>query len=253
MSRCRSSTGTRSTVDGSPSMSCRSTNTTLLAMLAEEDRPYRQEVHEATGNAGMSMERWYHQAVIVLWPQARHYHVLASQGSRNSVPALHDLVTATDEPSKCNDCNSFAQRIIDHWNYRTGGRCGETNSLGTSMMRSLLAIGDSRLAHNFFERVLPLEYATLDGELLPALAELAKWKSIEKPLLRFFSDQKADDYHADLCGLVTTFGALASRGEGVSSARKQVCKAALKEVICDDAAMGKSPCLLSIQSVRRHH
>lgn len=202
----------------------------IISDVVEEDRLYRQEVHEATGNAGMSMERWYHQAVIVLWPQARHYHVLASQGSRNSVPALHDLVTATDDPNQCDDCQSFAQRIIDHWSYRAGGRRGDTDSLGTSMMHSLLAIGDSKLAQKFFEKVLPLEYATLDSQLLPALANLAKWKSIEEPLLSFFSDQKADDYHADLCGLVTTFGALASGGDRVSPVRKQVCKAALKEV-----------------------
>ena len=79
--------------------------------------------------------------------------------------------------------------------------------------------------------MLPLEYATLDGDLLPALAEVAKWRSIEKPLLRFFSDQNADDYRADLAALVATFGALASCGEGVSSARTQACKAVLTEVM----------------------
>ena len=116
----------------------------IVSDIAEKEMPYRQEVHEATGNAGMSMECWYYQAVIVSWPQARHYHVLASQGSRNSVPALHELVTATHEPSECDDCQSFAQRIIDHWDYRTGDCSDKSNSPGTSMMRSLLAIGDSR-------------------------------------------------------------------------------------------------------------
>jgi hypothetical protein len=98
------------------------------------------------------------------------------------------------------------------------------------MMRSLLAIGDARLAVKFFEQVLPLEYAVLDSELLVALAELAQWKSIEKPLISFFRNQKPNDYRANLRGLATTFGALASLGEGVSATRKQVCKSALKEV-----------------------
>src|SRR5690606_1583297 len=104
-----------------------------------------QEIQEATGNAGMSMERWYHQAVVVLWPESRHFHVLASQGSRNSVPALHDLIHATKVPRQCEDCKSFAERILDYWSGSTRSRRGETDSLGSSMMRSLLAIGDSRL------------------------------------------------------------------------------------------------------------
>ncbi len=131
----------------------------IVSDVDDEDRPYRQEVHEATGNAGMSMERWYHQAVVVLWPEARHFHVLASQGTKNSVPALHELVSTTKNPAKCKDCSSFAKSIIDHWAHATDGRRGETDSLGTSMMRSLLSIGDAKLAQKFFAQVLPLEYA----------------------------------------------------------------------------------------------
>jgi hypothetical protein len=139
-------------------------------------------------------------------------------------------VTTTEEPAKCKDCRSFAKSIIDQWQYATDRRRGKTDSLGTSMMRSLLAIGDAKLAKRFFEQVLPLEYATLEGEPLLALAELADWKSIEKPLISLFRNQKPTDYRADLRGLVTTFGALASLGVDVSSTRKQVCKSALKEV-----------------------
>jgi len=205
----------------------------------EKDRPYRQEVQEATGNAGMSMERWYHQAVVVLWPEARHFHVLASQGPKNSVPALHELVTTTEEPAKCKDCRSFAKCIIDHWQYATDRRRDKKDSLGTSTMRSLLAIGDAKLATRFFEQVLPLEYASLDGESLLALAELAEWKSIEKPLISLFRDHKPNDYRADLRGLLTTFGSLASLGDGVPSIRKQVCRSALQEVTAMLAQWGR--------------
>lgn len=195
-----------------------------------EDRPYRQEVHEATGNAGMSMERWYHQAVVVLWPEARHFHILALQGTQNSVPALYELVTTTEHPGSCGDCKTFAESIVDHWVYSTRGRGPRSDSLGTSIMQSLLAIGDAGLAQKFFEQVLPLEYTTLDGERLVALADLAGWKAIAKPLIAFFRDQKPNDYRADLPGLAATFGFLASLGDGVSSERKQACKSVLQEV-----------------------
>src|SRR5690606_28898028 len=74
------------------------------------------------------------------------------------------------------------------------------------------------------------EYSSLDSEALVGLAELAQWKPIEKPLLEFFRKQKADDYRADLRGLVTTFGSLASLGDPPRAVRRQVCKAMLEEV-----------------------
>ncbi|MFH1304707.1 MAG: hypothetical protein ABIK07_26945 [Planctomycetota bacterium] len=203
----------------------------IVSDLNADGRSYRQQVHEATGNAGMSMERWYHQAVIVLWPEGRHFQVLASQGTENSVPALSELVTATESPEKCEDCKTFARRIIDHWVYPTHGRRRKANSPGTSMIRSLLVIGDANLAQKFFDQVLPLEYPTLDGESLLSLAELAKWGTIEKSLLSFFQSQKPDDYDASLRYLVSIFSSLASLGDGVSSSRKRVCKSVLKEVI----------------------
>ena len=121
-------------------------------------------------------------------PEARHFHVLASQGTKNSVPALHELVTTTDEPAKCKDCRSFAKSIIDHWQYATDGGRGKTDSLGTSMMRSLLEIGDGKLAKRFFEQVLPLEYATLDGDPLLALAELAE-REVDRKVADFLIPQ----------------------------------------------------------------
>ena len=191
------------------------------------------------------MERWYHQAVVVLWPEDRHFRVLASQGTKNSVPALWELVSTTENPAKCEDCRLFAKSILDRWPNSTDGYRAQsdaigTSSLGTSMMRSLLAISDAKLAQKFFEQVLPLNYATLDGDSLVALAELTKWKSIEKPLRSLFHDQKPDDYRADLRGLVTTFYSLACLGEGMSSIRKQACKSALKEVTAMLARWEKS-------------
>ena len=70
------------------------------------------------------------------------------------------------------------------------------------MMRCLIAIDDSTLAAKFFEQVLPLEYASLEGEALAALAELATWRSIEQPLKALIRKHDPDDFHASLRGIV---------------------------------------------------
>lgn len=175
------------------------------------------------------MERWYHQAVIVLWPKSRHFEILARQGASNAVPALAELLAMPAESPSRQDGKRFAQAIIKHWVRSSHNRSEVTESLGTSFIRSLIKLGDAKLAKNFFEHVLSLEYRSLDGELLVALAELAKWKSIEKPLVSFFHSRQPQDYWESLTELVATFGALVALGS-VSADRKQVCKALLPEV-----------------------
>ncbi len=60
----------------------------ILSDEGKEDWSIKQEVHEATGNAGASMERWYRQAVIVIWPRDRYFGILAGEGQSSAIPAL---------------------------------------------------------------------------------------------------------------------------------------------------------------------
>src|SRR5207249_4762473 len=44
------------------------------------------------GNEGMTLERWYRQAAIVLWPERRHFEILCERDSRDAVPVLEPMV-----------------------------------------------------------------------------------------------------------------------------------------------------------------
>ena len=44
----------------------------------QEAEPNREDFEGYTGNAGMTLERWYHRAAVVIWPRAKHFHVLCS-------------------------------------------------------------------------------------------------------------------------------------------------------------------------------
>ena len=46
-----------------------------------------------TGNAGMTLERWYRHAAVVLWPESRHFEILCDRDSRTIVPVLKQMVT----------------------------------------------------------------------------------------------------------------------------------------------------------------
>ncbi len=44
-----------------------------------EGEPSEQEAEGYTGNAGMTMEYWYHYGAVVLWPHSQHYQLLERQ------------------------------------------------------------------------------------------------------------------------------------------------------------------------------
>src|SRR5204862_5300541 len=65
----------------------------VLGLDNKEGWSSKQEVREATGNEGASMDRWYRQAVLAIWPRERRFDVLAAEGPASAIPALENLVT----------------------------------------------------------------------------------------------------------------------------------------------------------------
>jgi len=57
----------------------------------EDLTPDEQEFHEATGNEGVSFDRTYRRAALVLWPTDRMFAVLSQAGLAVTVPYLEDL------------------------------------------------------------------------------------------------------------------------------------------------------------------
>ena len=91
----------------------------ILSATDLDDVPTRQEVHEATGNEGVTMERWYRRGMIVLWPPDRYYRILAGEGQANALPALAELLDSQPEPAGSEACRTFAEEIIDLWQLPT--------------------------------------------------------------------------------------------------------------------------------------
>jgi len=78
-------------------------------------------VHGPTGNEGVSVERWYRQAVVVLWPRSNYVQPLAREGPAFAVPRLAAMIEASDDPSAEPEHLRFASAILDHWACRMGG------------------------------------------------------------------------------------------------------------------------------------
>ena len=87
----------------------------ILGLEDKEDWSCKQEVHEATGNEGASMDRWYRQGAVVIWPRDRHFNVLAAAGQASAVPALEKLAADSEKPDELAVCRQVAEAVIENW------------------------------------------------------------------------------------------------------------------------------------------
>lgn len=102
----------------------------LVSLRALTDgEPDKEDYEGYTGNAGMTLERWYHRAAILLWPTASRFDVLCEAGVTAAVGGLEQMVQHWKQASKSKQrellppCLEFARRIIAHWpeqNYASG-------------------------------------------------------------------------------------------------------------------------------------
>ncbi len=213
----------------------------VVSDVAAKDRPYRQEIHEATGNAGASMERWYHQAVVVIWPQDRYFGILAGAGPVNAVPALEDLVSRTKQPTHDKECCRFAKEIItrwqtqaqsnfDPWAARSRAGQGSEKSLTTRLLKVLQAIGDETLALAFVRDILPTACDGTEGPELTRLVEQLGWRKFAEPLQKVFAKQTPSDYGCELMTPVALFEALCCRAPKLTKERLAVCRSLADEL-----------------------
>ncbi len=93
----------------------------------EDWKPTSEEFEGYTGNAGNTLDRWYHRSAIVVWHRDRHFDVVASSGAAESLPLFCSMaVKLAKVPKKRleaarGDCIRFARAIIACWPRRDIG------------------------------------------------------------------------------------------------------------------------------------
>lgn len=141
-----------------------------------EDLPWEQEVHEATGNEGVSVERTYRGAMAVLWPRNRFLTLLARQGPVVAVPML-----AEQSGQAALD---FAAAIMDAWPPGRSPACA-------GMLDALARLGDADLASRFVRDVLPQAMTGSEGEALAKLVRSVGPKAMTPALAEFAGGARA--------------------------------------------------------------
>jgi hypothetical protein len=140
------------------------------------------ELHfqEASGNAGVSFERRYQRAALVVWPIDRSFSVLTQAGLGVTVPHMLDLAqrwagTRTDQGSPFwQQAHDLAGQMINHWPTQDG-RTGSdaADSATTGLLVALARLGDIRRIAQFLAQVVGTGTGYAKGDNPAIVAALA--------------------------------------------------------------------------------
>lgn len=88
--------------------------------------PTTEEYEGYTGNAGNTLDRWYHRSALVVWHLEYHWAVIAKSGGEVCIPLFGSMLARLAKTSKKRleeaqrDCIRFARGIIAVWPRRVG-------------------------------------------------------------------------------------------------------------------------------------
>ncbi len=134
----------------------------------DDAEPDEQRVHEASGNEGVSIERTYRRAALVLWPRSKALAIVARAGIDGAVAWVAEELErhggVADERIR-----ALVSRLIDVW---PTDRHAEEAEGRVRMLRLLCAIGDEERAARFLREVVLARYDGVENEALAVVVDM---------------------------------------------------------------------------------
>ena len=188
--------------------------------------PSEEEFEGFTGNAGMTVERWYRRAAVVIWPREEHYAVLCEAGTVAGIGGLEQMVRqlrrspGADFPARREACLAFAAAIVESWKGRDhGGLADGQDALDPGLFPALLCeLDDPGLLCRFIREVMPADGEARFGESFVQAVRRHGWGRFEPELVSLFAASDAHSLTRNAEWL-----RLLCREEGVGADRRSLC------------------------------
>jgi predicted 2-oxoglutarate/Fe(II)-dependent dioxygenase YbiX len=182
----------------------------------------KQEIHEATGNEGATMNRWYRRAVVVIWPRDRTLAILAKEGPATALPELERLARGAKKPEALAACRAFAAKIIDFWK-ANGWRERQHGLLANRLLRILTRIGTVDLARRFLAEPSRLQANVSTGLAIARLCRRFGWTAFASEI-RGFAVASANHRYQNPTPLVTLYEGLCRDRSPMTADRQELCR-----------------------------
>jgi hypothetical protein len=125
--------------------------------------PFESEHEGYTGNAGNTVEHWYHRAAIVLWPRERTFVIRAKASPRWGIGEVAKTLRARNPAATI----AMAQRLVPFWANVTGQT--EKPSLFDATLKVAAKLGDPSVAAALLQ---PFALTALKPKAAPRLTDL---------------------------------------------------------------------------------
>ena len=133
----------------------------------DDAEPDEQWLHEATGNAGVSLERAYRLAALVLWPRSETLAIVKGGGINGAVAWVAGELDRNDGVAD-ERIGQLMSGLIDMW--PSGGQDRSEPDGRARMLRLLSATEDRGRTMRFLSEVVLLRYGGGENDdLIPAL------------------------------------------------------------------------------------
>ncbi len=128
----------------------------------EQWKPTSQDYEGYTGNAGNTLDRWYHKSALVLWASEHHFDVLVQMGIESAIETLLKMrkrsarLSGDKSDQVLRECQLLARAIIQGWPSRLyhSGRTGLDAGSGlANFATELPGLEDHCLVDEFLGRV----------------------------------------------------------------------------------------------------
>ncbi len=151
-----------------------------------------EDVSGYTGNEGLTMNRWYRHAAIVLWPNTRHFDVLCDCGVRAAIASLQQMVAEWQKAAKKSSvtrdqCVAFATKVLTRC---VGTHCGDAEA--NDLLESLIALGEPELVRVFLRDIVAGSRVIKPARAVRAACEKFGWETFRRELTRMFAATAVD-------------------------------------------------------------
>jgi hypothetical protein len=160
-----------------------------------EGQPDKEDFEGYTGNAGMTLERWYHRAAVMLWPEESRFDVLCEPGVEAAVGGLEQMVKQWKRAKKGEraaleqPCLEFAGRIIAHWPERAFvAYYHRENAANAPLLPLLETLVDTSLVAAWLRGVLAKDVSVDPGKALGDVCQLHGWLTFQDELRELFEN-----------------------------------------------------------------
>lgn len=170
----------------------------LIADVPIRELTPEEDFEGFTGNAGMTLERWYRQAIIAIWPVEAHYRVLCGAGTTAAVEELCRMAemiptfSGLEQLRQRDECRRFAGAVISTWKFNLS--VGKQSS-ADRMLKALARIGSRKQFLKFLVRIAPSEKVISDVRLLAQQCRRFRW-TVCAPGLNAIFEKKEGRYLA---------------------------------------------------------